>query len=266
MSRYRAADQQGFTLVELILVIVIIGIIAVGSTQFIVNSAKGLNDVTRRDALANSLRISLGKIERQLNNSLSYSVRIKRKGDNQCIEMLPIKSRAFYAKAPIDTSGFNLLAIALNQPVIGLRAVIPSTAVNDYYANSLDTNLGIVSSHIKNQSSTEHNNVSQLDLYSAHQFSHSSAQRALYFVEQPLSYCIEKGNLVQYKKYGYHQQQQLSAQLPQQEPQRTLLVKDLLALSKFRYNTQTQTVDIVLQMGDAVENLLINHRLWLNNE
>lgn len=54
----------GFTLVELIMVIVVLGILATGSVRFIALSAEGLVDTGARQALASSATIAVEKIGR----------------------------------------------------------------------------------------------------------------------------------------------------------------------------------------------------------
>lgn len=266
MFKITLSRQQGFTFLELILVIFIIGIIAVGSTQFIVNSVRGLNDVSRRAAVASSVQISIAKIERQITHSLLHSVRLKTRGDTQCLEMLPIKSRAFFAKVDLQKPASKLLAISLSQSVIGLRAVIPSSITATYYQDPRAKDSGPVSSHIKTQQPTDNKHMQLLTFDAAHQFGALSKKQLLYFVAQPLSYCLQQGRLMKYTNYGYHPQQLLPDKLPNSEPQQVLMAKDLLGQSQFSYSDQHRTLDIEIQLGDSSESLLINRRLWLTNE
>ena len=253
--------QQGFTLVEFILVMIITGIIAVGSTQFIVNSVRGLNDLTRRDVMANSLRTSIEKIQRQLARSAAASIRIRRSASAQCLEMLPIQAQAFYTQAPLADSGRHIQVLALKAKVTGMRALIGSSDTNLYAAPGT----GALSSVIIEQDNTLHQ-LTQLRLASSHQFDQASAQQLINFVSTPLSYCLEAGNLYRYTGYSLRRLQPMPDTLPANEPKKVLLARNLLASSNFSHQPKTQTFNIQFTVAADNEQLSINQQLWLTDE
>ncbi|MCJ8340618.1 MAG: prepilin-type N-terminal cleavage/methylation domain-containing protein [Pseudomonadales bacterium] len=254
--------QQGFTLVEFILVMIITGIIAVGSTQFIVNSVRGLNDLTRRDVMANSLRTSIEKIQRQLARSAAASIRIRRSASAQCLEMLPIQAQAFYTQAPLANSGRHIQVLALKAKVTGMRALIGSSDANLYAA----TGTGALSSVIIEQDNTLQTQLTQLRLASSHRFNQGSAQQLINFVSTPLSYCLEAGNLYRYTGYSLRQLQPMPDTLPANEPKKVLLAQNLLASSNFSHQPKTQTFNIQFTVAADNEQLSINQQLWLTDE
>ncbi|MEX0730449.1 MAG: prepilin-type N-terminal cleavage/methylation domain-containing protein [Aquisalimonadaceae bacterium] len=80
--------QQGVTLVEMVLSIVIFGVLAVGTTAFIRLSADSYASSSARLELAGAARIAVERINRELRNALPNSVRILNGGT--CVEFLPV--------------------------------------------------------------------------------------------------------------------------------------------------------------------------------
>ena len=259
----RQPKQSGFTLIELVIVMMISGILAVGSTVFIVNTAKGLNDIKRRDAIATSLSTSLQKIESHLSQSLPGSVRVKRNEFSQCLEMLPVKAQSFYRDAPFLTARDEIQTLSLNADVKGLRAIIGSTDNPALYSQLSRANSGLISAVIKHQESTNSSNVSHLSLTNTQVFKNHSPQRIVRFVHSPISYCIEAGNLFRYSDYGIKSKQALSKTLPKGEPSRVLLAQDLLAASNFQLLGNKSIAAIVLSAGNSTESLTLNQQIGL---
>jgi len=249
----RKSQQSGFTLVELIIVIVITGIIAVGSTQFIVNAVRGMQDVSRRAALANIVAISGEKIERQLRSSAINSIRVTKNQSSQCVEMLPIKSTAFYFNGGSTTQ---LKVVSLQGDVVGM------SALSEGKSNSLVNQL---SSIVNEQSPSQRGKITTLTLSQPLLYS-PSKQQLVHFVTNPVSYCIEGDKLYKYSQYRWHAKQRLAAKLPQKEPYKVLVGRGFLADSEFRFNPKSKRFDLVLSAGDENEKLIINQPLSLAYE
>jgi hypothetical protein len=231
-----------------------------------VNTAKGLNDVKRRDTITTSLNTSLQKIESHLSQSLAGSVRIRRSTSAFCIEMLPIQAESFYTEAPLMRAGNKLEALALKIDVKGLRAVIGSTDNYALYAELTKPNSPLISSRINRQNDTENTAFSQLKLAKAQTFEQHSIQRIVRFIDGPISYCIEAGNLFRYSQYPIKSQQPLTKVLPEQEPKRVLLAQGLLASSHFQFLQNKQIVEILLSAGNTTESLSLNQQIWLAHD
>ncbi len=267
--------QQGFSLVELIIVIVITSIIAVASTGFIVNTAKGLNDISRRAALANNLRTSLSKITMQLKNSLAGSARVSTGKGYQCLEMLPIRARSFYLHAPLHSKSTDLQAVSLDKKVLGMRAVLNTATNQQIYRELTNPASQTVSTTISRQSTPQKNAITDLTFSQAMQFKQASKQQKIYYIDTPVSYCIEKTNLFRYTNYRVSSQQPVphstgsqQPKLPKLEPKRVLLAQGIRALSTFSTNSieGKNIIKIVLSAGDELENLSLHHLIWLADE
>ena len=83
MIRYK---YQGFTLIELIMVIVIVGILATITTKIITFPVSSYLDLQRRTTLVDTAELALRLMQRDIRRSLPNSVRIT--GGGTVIELL----------------------------------------------------------------------------------------------------------------------------------------------------------------------------------
>jgi len=94
---------QGFTLMELILVIIILGIMAVGISGFITLSTQTYLNATNRDELVGNARFVIERLSRELRNAVPNSIRVGSwYGDRiQCIQFTPIVASTVYIDIPV---------------------------------------------------------------------------------------------------------------------------------------------------------------------
>lgn len=100
VSLNSAPHQSGFTLIELITVIVILSIIATIGTGFVVKTTESYQRTQTRALLVNTARQALERMTRQLRGALPYSVRITNGGN--CAEFMPIAAGGNYLIAVPD--------------------------------------------------------------------------------------------------------------------------------------------------------------------
>lgn len=98
--RARLRWQRGFTLIEMITVVVVLGIVAVIGTGFIVNATTSYQQTQSRALLVNTGRQALERMTRQLRGALPYSVRITNGGN--CVQFMPIAAAGFYREPVPD--------------------------------------------------------------------------------------------------------------------------------------------------------------------
>ena len=96
-------SSKGFTLMELILVIIILGIMSVGISGFISLSTQTYMNATNRDELIGNARFAIERLNRELRNALPNSVREKSwSGQIQCIQFVPIIASTVYTDIPVS--------------------------------------------------------------------------------------------------------------------------------------------------------------------
>jgi MSHA biogenesis protein MshO len=157
-------NQTGFSLLELILVIVLLGILASGAGLLITTPIKAYNDQLRRTQLVDQAEMALRQIARDIRGALPNSIRTNQNMATgvTALEMVNIVAGARYRDeaggtftAPFHTfdykqadTDFNFLGTLVSGMTTiptGQRLVIYSTApINFYAAASSNDNFGIV--------------------------------------------------------------------------------------------------------------------------
>lgn len=94
IGAFRKREANGFTLIEMIAVIVILSIVATIGTGFVVRTTEAYQRTQTRALLFNTSRQALERMTRQLRISLPYSVRLTNNGT--CIEFMPIAAGGNY--------------------------------------------------------------------------------------------------------------------------------------------------------------------------
>ena len=95
-------NSRGFTLIEVITVIVVLSILAALGGSFVAESTRSYQATQTRSRLMNVSRQAIERMTRQLRVSLPYSVRLTNPdltGSNMCIEFMPIVSGGNYRGA-----------------------------------------------------------------------------------------------------------------------------------------------------------------------
>ncbi len=227
--------HTGFTLIELIIVIVLLGIMSVGAGMLISRPIEAYGDQLRRQQLVDSAEMAVRKIEADIRRALPNSIRVIELSPNNSwvLEMVNTVDGARYrdeAGGIFTTANeilsftsaagdqqFNLLGLFTSLPSIGLpinyatyQVVIYNTNHIDIYADAAaSSNPGIISpaglTLNIDGTGVEHN----LTLSSAFQFRYQSPTQRLFIVDGPVSYICDNatGLLVRYDAYAYQASQ-----------------------------------------------------------
>ncbi|MDR7122117.1 prepilin-type N-terminal cleavage/methylation domain-containing protein [Rheinheimera soli] len=215
--------SSGFTLVELILVIVVLGILATATTSYLGLGARMYAEASDRDQLLSQSRFALERLTRELRNALPNSVRLHDANNgSQCIEFVPVVVAARYTTIPTLTQPGNSI------PLFSMATewVRLSAEEAGYIAESKTFRVYIYATDRSQIYPAAHSNpgrfhsLNSADLYNIVgvsapfavtlnlsgnvSFSNSSPSNRLYLADQPVSYCITVLNqLLRYEGYGY---------------------------------------------------------------
>lgn len=101
--------QKGFTLIELIITIVVIGIMVMGIAGFIELGTKGYADTVDRQQLQNQARFVVEKLTREIRHAVPNSF----EKSDQCLSFYPIDYAGAYAVLPTsDDSTFKFVIVS----------------------------------------------------------------------------------------------------------------------------------------------------------
>ncbi len=194
--------SRGFTIIELVMVIVIMGIIMVTSVNFISQTTEGYQDAAKRAQMAAIGIIASEKITRDLRNALPNSVRLD--ATARCLELIPTVAASHYLDAPVvaPADRFNVVRVR-GYPVIGANervAVYPDDPATLYS----QSNPGPLSVARVAQLNLVAGDEFQLILSASHQFSTASPEKRFYITRHPVTYCFRSTRLYKYRDYGIH--------------------------------------------------------------
>ena len=195
--------QPGFTLVELVMVIVLIGIIGVAVSSFMTGPIRAYVDQARRAALVDAADTSLRRIAREIRLALPNSVLVADSG--RTLEFVRVISGGRYRDEPSasfpdpdDWLDFSQpdAAFTLTSPLIGLESLLPYASrsarlviYNDGSpgADAYQAGSGVISPAGAQVTVVSDAGVARVALDAPHQFAHRSPSKRVFLVEGPVS-------------------------------------------------------------------------------
>lgn len=199
-------NALGFTLIEMVVTIVIVGILGVGMSSFIGNTTKGMIDTAERSQVATIAWLVSESLSRSLRQALPNSIRIS--VDKTCLEYIPIYAGTDYLSAPVTVSASQFEVVPLSNMATGFNfvtqplrvAIYPNTVTGLYSLSSTS----IISSSVSQLTAGTTANAHQIELSATHQFPANSPNSRLFLVSQPNMYCFIGSQLVNFSDYGYN--------------------------------------------------------------
>lgn len=201
--------KKGFTLIELVLVIIILAIVSLGVTNFVSSGAQIFVDVTERTQLVSESRFATERLNREIRNAVPNSVRVSGNGSTRhCIEFMPIKWSSFYLDIPVAPESTDQIDVvkwggldAYEFAEDDIMIVYP-TSPFDVYTDTGKTQL-------LSEESDGDPGVTELEFDSNVQFATDSPSSRFYVYSTPVSYCVENRQLRRYANYAIQATQPL---------------------------------------------------------
>jgi MSHA biogenesis protein MshO len=205
------SKTAGFTLIEMVTVILILGIIVVGVSSFVIFGTRIFVESSAVDQVLSQSRFGIERMTRDIRRAVPNSMRVltATDGSYQCLELLPISTSTSYLNAPFfpQTAQNSLTAIKSVGSITGAQSVLiyPLTTAEIYHP------LGTTAKRFTVQSVAESGDQLTINLTQSVHFTEASPLKRLYLADNPLSYCfINTTNNVElrlYKHYGYQPNQ-----------------------------------------------------------
>jgi MSHA biogenesis protein MshO len=286
----------GFSLIELIIVILLTTIVAGLVGNFMVAPMQGYSDLNRRAMLIDVAQSSLRRMARDVRRAIPNTIRIS--GDERSIEFLHTLDGGRYRADPGTNTGppvedhtaasdvleftgdteFNVLG-RLNDDnftygvalASGTRlAVYPIGAViYTHAANS--SNPGLITPASTDITITDDTDEDHITLSASHQFSFSSPRGRFYLMDTPISYLCDLGGstLTRYANYSIAAAQPTNPAVAPLNSAQSALVANRVTECAFDYEPGTAQraglMTLKLTIAEEGEQVRLLHQVHVSN-
>ncbi|MEL4281353.1 MULTISPECIES: type II secretion system protein [Shewanella] len=211
-AKRMARSLRGFTLVEMVTVILILGILVVGVSSFIIFGTRIFVESSSVDQVLSQSRFAIERMTRELRSAVPNSVRLNGNGlTYQCVEFAPIEASTTYLAMPIAPSAAALTGTVILNATDNIKDnqyiwIYPLTD-SDVYNSARQKRAQIKTFTPLGELPNPANQVT-LTFMASTRFAEASPRQRIYFGSSPVSYCFEKASssndltLKRYTGYG----------------------------------------------------------------
>lgn len=262
LSAVNKKSTLGFTLVEMVTVILILGILVVGVSSFIIFGTRIFVESSSVDQVLSQSRFAVERVTRELRSALPNSLRVNTDSlTYQCVEFVPIEASTTYLTMPI------VPAAAASTGIVILDNTVSAIRVNqfawiyplidaDVYSSARQKRAQVKT--IATAPSPLEHQVT-LTFTAPTRFAEASPRQRIYFGSSPVSYCFEKGpsgnelQLLRYAGYNFNAVQPNPAAMPA-----TMGTGVLMAQSVANVLNNGADLPLILTPSSLVNNAMVH--------
>lgn len=276
-----STQQQGFTLFELVLVIVLLGIAGVGISQLMPRLAELYWQQAQQEQLLQQSRFLLERLSREIRAAVPYSLRHHHSNQMECLEFVRYQASGRYRELPKLPDTANQLRLLSLDPALapalqvsaGQWLLIQPRSAVDIYQNS-SQKVALAAAPTVNDADGETATIT-VQLAQPHGFAVESPAQRFYLLQDAVSFCIEGQQLRRYQGYGLQAQQPLpgagldraQGQLLAEQLQTQMATEPVFHLVTAGFHSQS-FVRIFLQLANPAEPdvvMVFNHLVQVDN-
>ena len=210
----RARVSKGFTLIELCMVMVLLGMTAMGAGGIIKASSQIFIDVSEREALTSNVRFSVERLNREIRTALPNSVRVFSDETVKCLEYIPTLVIGISLEVPAvpeatDPEGGDttITVVRFDDSLLsGVVHVVVNPLVVDQVYDTIEksTIRYALDSEGRRSIGKIIDNLWTIELEEQVYFTENSPTKRIFFVNEPVAYCASEGLLTRYTDYGFN--------------------------------------------------------------
>ncbi|WP_111910760.1 PilW family protein [Aeromonas media] len=249
--------SPGFTLVELVMVILLLGVMATFSSQFIGIGTQIYGEASRREQLMSDARFAMERLNRELRDAVPGSVQVEASDSGirgACLRFWPIVTVNRYLSLNKPVAGrFELTLVASSASELPAdedwAVVYPISGKGGLEAGCV---YGNCVATVKAPPPSAVNGIGTVTVDAA--FDGESPAKRIYFANQQVRYCIDaQGTLMRY------------SESTQNEPTHALMAEHIRPTESYFYRDPAafspSEVGLRLVFEQRGERVLFNHKL-----
>ncbi|QUM87514.1 prepilin-type N-terminal cleavage/methylation domain-containing protein [Moritella sp. 36] len=186
-------SHAGFTLIELTMVILLLGIIGMFSSRFISSNVVLYQTSINQNERLNDARFIFNRLDKELNSAVAFSLRINTTGNYSCIDFVPFTAAGLYIG---NVSGLSKMSLIMDRRTrentgsyandfSGQYVSVLTTNADDFYSLPSST-----VAEITNYVPVPGANPTQADLTFGSNLSRDSLVSRYFIAENKVQYCL----------------------------------------------------------------------------
>lgn len=247
---------QGFTLIEVIAVIVVLSILATMGGRFIVDSTTSYQSTQTRSRLVNTGRQALERMSRQLRISLPNSVRLT--NSSTCLEFMPIASGGNYSGPVPDT-----LNGAAATATINVSPHVIEFGAAQFVSIGAITSAELYGTNPVSRATLASRTVNTLTLSAARIWQRNSVNQRFYLLDFPQAFCVVGSEL---RFYSAQDASNASVDLSSSY---SVLADNVIAATPFALTAGGENRNAIVQFNMSftfkTESVPFNHSVMIRN-